>query len=486
MKKRIVSCVIAGVIALSMCPNISASASQKRELKAGEVVTVNRTEEEFTFTVKEEGIYTLFTNLPQNQVKMSVYNEAYNLITSLNGISTTTLRPGKYFVKIENTWGMQLNGEFGVLPSLNYNDIEKIDTTSSNIMFRLRNNNIPQESKLIVETCENKDVNEDTIITVYDKNLNVVGNSDDLSQECKYSRYLLNPKSQSDFKNGENIFVKIESKDKAPLSTTVAFTEDNTRSTGYVGMISPDNGGYYLLGEEIQVKAYGNSAVSEIGMEYRGIDTSDNENIIALNKMVKDAKSNTYKGTVKPQREHHLSAYKNGGDYISPKIVGVAKSFKNDITESKIDAYFTYYDRTSYKAMDTSWYYNSPFNHSFKGYGTNQYNCMAYGLGVTDQWMWPWSPAATGIPFEVVSYYFGKKYGHANRPGYKFTEFSETVMPYTEVIYYEGHVAVVTEWDKNGMPTKLISKWGGLELIESSYEGLIRWGEPLVFMKGRE
>lgn len=53
--------------------------------------------------------------------------------------------------------------------------------------------------------------------------------------------------------------------------------------------------------------------------------------------------------------------------------------------------------------------------------------------------------------------------------GKGFPTASSTVMSYTKVIYYGGgHFSKVIAWNTSGTPTKVMSKWGGTELIESN------------------
>lgn len=490
MKKRIVSCIIAGIMAVSCIPGTQANAAVKEEIKVGDVVNVNRTEEEFAINVNEDGNYTLYSNIgiPSSgaTLKMSIFDENYNVIKTGSKNLDVKLKAGKYFVKIENPWGLSLNCDFGLIGELDFNDFEKLDTDNNASMFKLKTGG-NYSTQIIIDSCENNDIDEDTKISLLDKELKVVESNDDMSDLCKYSKVTITPKTRYSINQGEDFFVKVESKNKDGVSAGVIFTEEYSRSEPIVEVISPEAGGYFLQNEDLTVKAYGNNQAADVNLGYKGVEYGKNKTI-DFGEMKKDEKSNTFKTTIKIKKEHNLEAFQNGKEYLSPKVVVTAKNTLPNplVANSELDAYIAYYSKDVYEFKDKSWYYNSPYDNSFKGYGTTEYNCMAYALGITDESIWPWHPNATGIDYEAVCGFFEKKWGYKDRPGYKYTEFSKEKMAGAQAIYYEGHVAVVTEWDNKNMPTKIVSKWGGLELIESDLEGLIAWGEPLIYMKGRQ
>ncbi|HEX3043868.1 MAG TPA: LamG-like jellyroll fold domain-containing protein [Bacillota bacterium] len=119
----------------------------------------------------------------------------------------------------------------------------------------------------------------------------------------------------------------------------------------------------------------------------------------------------------------------------------------------------------SYQAIDSTFIYWDEGVNSFRDVGTGSgahgqtgvYNCLAYAVGNTKNWEWPWG---AGTPNYTQLSTYMKDHGYPTA--------STSVMPFTRVIYYSGnHFTRVLTWDANGNPLKVISKWGGLEVIES-------------------
>ncbi len=122
---------------------------------------------------------------------------------------------------------------------------------------------------------------------------------------------------------------------------------------------------------------------------------------------------------------------------------------------------------STYQNTENGFTYSSPTSNSFRAVGTGQqsvahntpntYNCLAYAVGITDHWEWPWSGTPTNA--QLDSYMSGKGFSTA----------SSSVLPYTKVIYYSGdHFSKVTAWSSDGTPTKVMSKWGYAEVVESN------------------
>ncbi|MDD4562234.1 MAG: hypothetical protein PHW39_04060 [Syntrophomonadaceae bacterium] len=119
-----------------------------------------------------------------------------------------------------------------------------------------------------------------------------------------------------------------------------------------------------------------------------------------------------------------------------------------------------------YRGVDTGFTYNSETSHDFINVATgthavahgtpNTYNCLAYSVGITDHWEWPWP----GTPSYADLQTYMSNHG--------FPTSSNSLMPWAKVIYYNGnHFAKVTSWDSSGIPLTIRSKWGTMELINS-------------------
>lgn len=129
-------------------------------------------------------------------------------------------------------------------------------------------------------------------------------------------------------------------------------------------------------------------------------------------------------------------------------------------------SYVTVGEYSLYDSMDSTFNYYNETNHQFANVGTgtgpaahgtaNTYNCLAYSVGITDHWEWPWSGTPTYSQLQTYMSNHG------------LPTYSTSPMPWTKVIYYNGdHFAKVSSWDSAGNPLTIRSKWSALELINS-------------------
>lgn len=252
-----------------------------------------------------------------------------------------------------------------------------------------------------------------------------------------------------------------------------------------VTIIKPSySGSYYLKGSSYLFEAKVTNNPTSVKLYY-----GSNGDIFVGNMSYSGSGYYTYTWTptswVKPL---HRSLSYGSSIWEIPRINVVANNASGTSSAYKT-AYVTTANLGTYQYVDTSFYYVSPVNNSFRGVGTGlmnevgydgqyaTYNCLAYAVDVTDRWLWPneWiyihpdQLAPYLIAYMKKGSYGG--YSYSNRPGTVYSQSSSSVMLGTKVIAYKGpagiHLAKVTEWNSSGYPTKVISKWGSGELIES-------------------
>ncbi len=100
----------------------------------------------------------------------------------------------------------------------------------------------------------------------------------------------------------------------------------------------------------------------------------------------------------------------------------------------------------------TQFYSNRSWTYTYDGPSTNNYNCLAYALGITTTWVWPW----TGNPTDsqVTSY--------LTSLGYKKFSYGQ---PYQAKIISYGTTSSIGHFSKSSstLGGSCITKWGGLE-----------------------
>jgi len=117
---------------------------------------------------------------------------------------------------------------------------------------------------------------------------------------------------------------------------------------------------------------------------------------------------------------------------------------------------------------DESFYDARSWTWSYKGPCSTQYNCLAYALGITNQWVWPWG-YSNPTSSQVESYLEGEDYGTTGSPA--------------KIISYGSSSAVVHFGRVTGSTTTA-AKWGSMNLLDhgswspyysnpNSYGGLV-------------
>ena len=149
------------------------------------------------------------------------------------------------------------------------------------------------------------------------------------------------------------------------------------------------------------------------------------------------------------------------------------------LTKKMTGGYITVEAPLYYSLNDSTFYYTNYSSNSFQGVATPTlnmdsitYNCLAYAVGITTNWEWPWGSNPTKTQLDD---YMAKTGSYSGRNGSIYTPCSSPVG--SKVIYYsnyswgkgtDGHFAKVVAWDSNGYPSIIYSKWGYWELIKST------------------
>ena len=109
-------------------------------------------------------------------------------------------------------------------------------------------------------------------------------------------------------------------------------------------------------------------------------------------------------------------------------------------------AYALYYSPSYYDKIAWTWEEVGPY--------TSTYNCLAYALGHTDRWIWPWG-SSNPTDSEVDNYMAYLGYSNASWG-----------TPYTPEIVSYGTSSEVVHFSK-AFTVYSIAKWGSLELMKS-------------------
>jgi len=150
---------------------------------------------------------------------------------------------------------------------------------------------------------------------------------------------------------------------------------------------------------------------------------------------------------------------------------------------------YTYYGSSSFRDSATGKYYKDFNNMLFT------YNCMAYAVDkIEDGWLWPFNdeeddenyfpPTIANVNDYLTSGTYGNFGLSINQaPNHAGADVIAYGSPANNKI---AHFAKVISWNhNNGIPEKILSKWGGLELIESPSPNVFSsgsgYGVPLVY-----
>ena len=240
-----------------------------------------------------------------------------------------------------------------------------------------------------------------------------------------------------------------------------------------VTIYNPSSNGYFLQDSgSLYVRAYVSGSPTSVSVYYSSRKSANDNTFVDnyIGGLTREVNTNYYSKT--------LSL---GGLYKFPRlqfplftlqpVFKVVATDSTGTTQSPINGTMTIAYKSNYTSMDNTFYYNSANSNPFVNVSTGHpyydgvqsswtYNCMAYAVNRSYQgWIWPWSNNPTDS--QLLS--------EMNRYGFTTANASKTNSKNAKVIYYAGgHFSKVIAWDTNGYPTKIQSKWGGQELINSN------------------
>lgn len=128
------------------------------------------------------------------------------------------------------------------------------------------------------------------------------------------------------------------------------------------------------------------------------------------------------------------------------KSVLVASLVIMFLLASVSSAYALYYPASFYNARAYNWQEIGPY--------TNTYNCLAYALGHTDRWVWPWG-SSNPTNSQVNAYMSNRGY---NNVGYGYPIANAKIISY-------GTSSSIVHFGK-AFPDVSRAKWGSLELMK--------------------
>lgn len=239
------------------------------------------------------------------------------------------------------------------------------------------------------------------------------------------------------------------------LATLLSVTSIAFAAVPVVTITSPGGSQYYLQSNALTVSANITNTPTTINFYYNNIWKG---NLYPS--------GGSYSSTWTPSYSDFVKGYNSGGSWWMPDFK-VAASNSSGSASQILPGFVTIQPRSFYSSMDNTWYYSSPSSNSFRGVATgtgpaphgttNTYNCLAYSVGITDHWEWPWYSNPT---YSDCQTYMTNK-------GYSIS--STTNLKWANIIYYNGgHFAKVVAWDSYGYPSQIMSKWGCCEVVFST------------------
>jgi hypothetical protein len=238
-------------------------------------------------------------------------------------------------------------------------------------------------------------------------------------------------------------------------------------SAPIVNSIDSGTTGYHFANEDWSLLANVSNIPLSVNFYYNDMNTSK--------ATLSSAGNDNYSGTWHPYTTDWCKGIQNGSSWSLPsiKVFGVNSAGSG----YKLDTgYVTQNSRSFYFGIDMSFAYTDSHVNTFIGPATSDaagydgtqytYNCLAYAVGCTTQWCWPTSWGSNPSEQQITDYMKGT----VTRPGnLVYTQESPTYIPYADAIYYSGnHFAIVYEWNNDGSPKRIKSKWGKGELIYSA------------------
>lgn len=254
-------------------------------------------------------------------------------------------------------------------------------------------------------------------------------------------------------------------------------------SAPVISSVNIQNNSYLFKGGSYEIRATIRNAPSVVNWSFNGL-----EGVLTYN-----SSYGAYRGTLTVPKFAYVDS---NGVYHTPNVIGTPKRFSNGMiknepwdisTELVIKArnirgsaspvirkvHVGNNPNAYYLQGDTSFYYRSPSDNSFRGPNTGSsneyegYNCYSFAVG-------DYTKQAQVRNLVEFNDFIAKKNNFSTRYGDKYKKTSSYIPYVTKVIgygtLYPTHLAKVYTYDANGYPDKIISKMGSGELIISDYK----------------
>jgi len=236
----------------------------------------------------------------------------------------------------------------------------------------------------------------------------------------------------------------------SPLTNDPPVTPPNPQPS-YLTLVSPKSTIFVLKGEQVTFKVESNAASVTMTIP------SDKP---IIRQMIKIGTTFTYTYTFSSTDFYYAQWIDSASSYSGLKQI----TFRTDTgLTASVDYAVLKRTRDYYSGMQPSLIWTSPTSTPFLAPATEEYNCLAFAIGIQNRWI---AGNRNGGPEKdlktVVDYMQGKGYtlcGTIENPDYSDTP---------KIIYYENyHFAKVVAWYNNGTPKTIHYKMGEDELIKA-------------------
>lgn len=229
--------------------------------------------------------------------------------------------------------------------------------------------------------------------------------------------------------------------------------------------------GYLLLDEPSTLSAWVTGTNPTVTFRYPASGTEKLSSTLSYN-------GSYYTTSITPVAANTQPGVYVDGEWVSPG--GLFTATESGVSDTYPSSLYICRENFNYYSSIDSTFTRS----SFEGVSTpviSGYNCLAWALNITSQRVWPWDQGDPTQPSPEQVYQY-----LVNDLGLGISEVQAN--GFADIIFYDfqpGHFAKATFWDSNGYVTKISSKWGDLELINSlSVDPFIAsYGPPIAYYK---
>jgi hypothetical protein len=158
---------------------------------------------------------------------------------------------------------------------------------------------------------------------------------------------------------------------------------------------------------------------------------------------------------------------------MAKRVCGILLAVALILPAAPAHAFALHYPASYYDRIAWTWQYYAPYSRT--------YNCLAYSLGITDRWVWPWG---SGYPsaLQVTEYMRGRGHPPCPRTG------SPRIIAYgvPPSRYDPVRWGAVDHFSKVIGPGATRAKWGSLEVMTSqSWSPYYRfsYGIPVAYYR---